>query len=136
MSQRIIDLDEAAPNEVVVKIDGTSYDFPSDVPVPDYLAISRCMAELDTAAGEEAIAALEDLYERVLRLFVDAGNELPVDEEGDKYLPIGPRKLGRLILDIYGAGELAAPADPPTTPRKRRTGATKTKPRTKARSRS
>ncbi len=94
---RIIDLDEVLPADVVVRIEGAEYPLPADVPVPDYLAIARLIDELESAEAQEQspVDRLEELYERVLDLFRLKTPDL-------KELPLGPRRLGELVLQIYG----------------------------------
>jgi hypothetical protein len=117
-AQRIIDLDAAVPEGIAVKINGEKYLLPGDIPVPDYLEIARLSEKLST--GDEASAeALEGLYEQVLDLF-------RIEQPDLEDLPIGPERLGTLIMGLYSA---AAEEDAPTSarPTKSRNGTASTR---------
>lgn len=124
MAQRIIDLDAVVPENVAVRIDGETYELPPDIPIPDYLAIARTIEALDSARPEDAVNQMGDIYERVLDLFRINSPEI-------EDLPIGPRRLGELILQIYGeGGEEEKPARP--TPRRNGTRSSSPRPRRKS----
>ena len=121
MAQRIIDLDVIVPERIGVKIDDEVYDLPGDIPVPDYLAIAR----LTDALGDEAENAgetFEELYERVIDLFRVHNPDL-VD------LPLGPTRLGALVVQLYT--QAAEEDAPPARPTKAKSG-TRSTSRTKS----
>jgi hypothetical protein len=110
--QRIIDLDVAMPQSVAVKVRGKLYDLPGDIPVPDFLEIQQLTEELETAVeggnddgSDETIA---ELYERVMDLF-------RIENPALENLPLGPRRLGALVVQLYAgaAEEDGATEDPP-----------------------
>jgi hypothetical protein len=90
---RIIDLDEIAPEDIVVRCNGVEYPLPGDVPIPDWLAI---VAAAEVFEASEDPDATEALYERVLHLF-------QVRNPGLEELPIGIRQTVALIFSLYGA---------------------------------
>lgn len=100
MPQRIIDLDAAAPEDLGVKCGGKIYDLPGDIPIPDFLEIERAVAVLEgreeAPEGTTATDALQRLYDLVLDLF-------RVKQPDLEKLPIGPVRLGALIVQIYSA---------------------------------
>lgn len=128
--QRIIDLDAVVPESIIVKMSGEEYELPGDIPVPDFLEIARIMDEIETGAVPEEgeSSSLQRLYELALDLFRQMD---PTIEE----LPIGPARLGRLVVMLYtGAadgdpGKAPVPARKPT--RRRSTAGTKSSPRKK-----
>lgn len=125
MAQRIIDLDAVVPETIGVRIDKVIYDLPGDIPVPKYLKIARLTDEL-AEPGEGSGGVLEALYDEVVDLFGEL-NDLPEDDEGKVSLPIGPTRLGALVIQLYAQ---AAEADDPRPTRARRAG-TKSTSRTK-----
>lgn len=131
MAQQIIDLDQAVPESLIVKLGGKRYKLPGDIPIPDYLAIQRLSNSITEAAGEadgEQVAqVMEELYERVLELF-------RIEQPDLEELPLGPQRLGALVVAIYtrAAEEDADATDPPT----RRAGTRSSSSRRKSRSRS
>jgi hypothetical protein len=99
--QNIIDLDAAVPELLHVKCGGVIYDLPGDISIPDFLEIERLVKRLDGSTGEadeESTGSdtLQALYDKVLALFQIEQPEL---EE----LPMGPRRLGALIPQLYTA---------------------------------
>lgn len=94
MAQRIIDLDAVLPDALVVRVGGEEYTLPGDIPVPDYLELARLFEALGDEPGEGEEPPLAELYEFVLELFQR-------ENPGLESLPIGPRRLGRLVLMIY-----------------------------------
>lgn len=113
--QKIIDLDAVMPESLIVKMGGEEYSLPGDIPVPDYLELSRLFENLAEVPEDGEEPALLQLYELVLELFQ---RENPGIEE----LPIGPRRLGRLVLMLYTG---AADNDDPkaeTKPKRRAAG--------------
>lgn len=106
---RIIDLDESLPENVGVRLGGVVYELPGDIPIPDYLAITKAADALDTAAGEDALERLDDLYQRILALFQVHNPDL------DK-LPLGVASLVRLIQRLYGVEDAADPQKPADKP--------------------
>ena len=125
MAQRIIDLDAVVPETIGVRIDKVVYDLPGDIPVPKYLRIARLTDEL-ADPGEGSGGVLESLYDEVVDLFAEL-NELPVDEDGTVSLPLGPTRLGALVIQLYAS---ASEADSPRPTKARRAG-TKSTSRTK-----
>lgn len=133
-AQKIIDLDAAVPESIGVKIDGVVYELPGDIPVPDFLAIARLLEDLgDASEDADPARALSQLYEAILDLFRKE-NTLPTNAEGEEELPIGPQRLGNLVVELYAdaaeddagkAPRKAAPArrngkaGTPSTPRRR-----------------
>ena len=117
--QRIIDLDAVMPESLIVKMGGEEYKLPGDIPVPDYLELSRLFERLADTPEEGEDPALLQLYDLVLDLFQ---RENPDVEE----LPIGPRRLGRLVLMLYtGAADSDDPKveeTPKPKPRRRAAG--------------
>ncbi len=115
---RIIDLDVLVPDDLAVRIDGELYKLPSDIPIPEYLRLSRTWdrvrelqdGEKTAEDAAEATELLEDLYEQILALLRSQQPDL-------EDLPIGPRRLGALIISIYA--DLATEEEPerPTKPR-------------------
>jgi hypothetical protein len=103
MAQRIIDLDSVLPDSLVVKLGGEEYSLPGDIPVPDYLELARLFEALGDEPVEGEEPPLAQLYELVLELFQR-------ENPGLESLPIGPRRLGRLVLMIYTG---AADSDDP-----------------------
>ncbi len=95
MAQRIIDLDAAIPAAIGVQIDGEIYDLPGDIPIPDLIALERAVADLeDPESTTPATVRMETLYEQVLDLF-------RVRQPDLEDLPLGPERLGALIVGIY-----------------------------------
>lgn len=115
-AQEIIDLDAGQSDTVGVRIDGTVYELPGDIPVPEFLYIARLVDSLgkDTASGPET---LEELYERVFDLF-------RVHQPDLEDLPIGPSRLGKLVMELYQrlsdiGGAQSKPGRPPKPPARR-----------------
>lgn len=107
MAQKIVDLDVVAPETFGVKIDGEIYQLPGDIPIPDYIEIERLTNGL---TDENDPTSIRDLYERVLDLFRIHQPEL---EE----LPIGPMRLGALVVQLYAGGIEEDEEERPTKPR-------------------
>lgn len=126
--QRIIDLDAVVPEDIVVKLtveeDGRSverkYPLPSDIPIPDFLRIARTLDSLTNLGADEAAEALEDAYELVLDLFRIKSPSL-------ESLPIGPRRLLALIVQVYGEEDTPEP-DRPTRRRNGTRSTSRSKP--------
>lgn len=115
--QRIIDLDAVAPQSIGIKLGGEVYELPGDLPVPKYLRIAALTDEL-ADAGEDAGGTLQRLYDEVVGLFLEL-NDLPEDAEGNPELPLGPTRLGALVVQLYTQ---AAEDDAPKRPTKRPAG--------------
>lgn len=101
MAQRIIDLDVALPEGIDVVINKETYSLPGDIPVPDFLEISRLTDRIEDpkTKPEEVNGLIEEIYDRVMELF---RLENPDLEE----LPLGPQRLGALVVQLYaGAAE-------------------------------
>lgn len=90
MPQKIIDLDALVGPPIKVKLAGTIYELPPDLPAPLFLKVCA-YAESDLSEAEMA----EDLYGELLELFRTHQPDL---EE----LPIGLSGLIRAIPAIYG----------------------------------
>jgi hypothetical protein len=114
-----IDLDELAPEPKGVKLGGTRYLVPADIPLPLSIRLSRLSGEPDDSSAT-------DLYEEVLALF-------RVHQPDLKSLPIGASQLFSTILAIYGPKKEPDPT--PAKPRAKRAG-TKSTSRNQSRPRS
>jgi hypothetical protein len=118
--QRIIDLDEAVPEDLGVKVDGQIYDLPGDIPIPRYLEIERLVDRLDDPEQADG-QGLKRLYEQILDLF-------RVRQPDLEELPIGPRRLGALVVQLYSqaadgdGGEEERPTRAGTRSTSRKTG--------------
>lgn len=118
-AQRIIDLDAVVPETIGVKIDGEVFELPGDIPVPTFLAIGRLLEDLG-GEPEDAGNALEDLYERTLELF-------RVHQSDLEELPIGPKRLGTLIVELYTEAAEADEGKDEAPPPSRRNGSSGTR---------
>jgi hypothetical protein len=101
MPQIIIDLDDAAPEDVGVKLGGKIYALPGDIEIPTLLKIERLMTQLGDPEADEAAAADQggaflELYDEVLDLF-------RIREPDLEELRIGARQLGQLVVRLYTA---------------------------------
>jgi hypothetical protein len=101
---RIIDLDTVVPDDITVILHGQEYLLPGDVPVPDWLEISKATDRIDTdpAAGQE-------LYDLVLELFRLRQPEL-------ESIPLGARQMMTLVFGLYDTDtpeEAEEEGDPP-----------------------
>lgn len=115
---RYIDLDDLVPADITVRVRGEEYQLPGDVPVPEYLELSRLAGEIAGMDSEDPESAVVALHDRLLALF-------RVHQPDLTELPVGPRALLPLVfryLDAPAEQEEAQPARPP-----RRAGTT-TKP--------
>lgn len=114
---RYIDLDDLVPADITVRVRGEEYVLPGDVPVPEYLELSRLAGEIADGGTDDPERAVVDLHDHLLTLF-------RVHQPDLEELPVGPRALLPLVFRYLDApaDEEAAPARPP-----RRAG-TKTKP--------
>lgn len=124
MAQKIVDLDAAVPENLGVRCGGVVYDLPGDIPIPDYIEIERLVEALnDPEAEGSGQERLQELYARVLELF-------QIKQPDLTELPIGPRRLGVLVVSLYsGAEEVeeerptrASTPSTKKTPRKRSRG--------------
>ena len=98
MAQKIVDLDAAVPENLAVKCGGVIYDLPGDIPIPDYIEIERLVDALnDPEAEGSGQERLQELYDRVLELF-------RIKQPDLEKLPIGPRRLGVLVVSLYSGG--------------------------------
>ncbi|HEY0391027.1 MAG TPA: hypothetical protein VGC63_04895 [Solirubrobacterales bacterium] len=124
MAQKIIDLDAAVPENLGVKCGGVVYDIPGDIPIPDYIEIERLVEALnDPEAEGSGQERLSELYDRVLELF-------RVKQPDLEELPIGPRRLGVLVVSLYSGG--AEVEDDEKRPTRASTPSTKKTPRKKS----
>jgi hypothetical protein len=101
MSQTIIDLDRAVPERLSVRVEGEIFDLPGDIPIPDFIEIERLSASLTEPAedGPSPTDLLEALNDKMLELF-------QIHQPDVEKLPLGPRRLGHLIPQLYaGAAE-------------------------------
>lgn len=122
MAQKIIDLDAAVPSSMGVRINGKVYEVPGDIPIPQFLEIERLTRALDSPEEGEGGRTLEQLYEVVLDLFREKDPDI-------EDLPIGPHRLGALVVQLYsGAADADAgdegDGDRPTRPRRSGTRST------------
>jgi hypothetical protein len=97
---RIIDLDTVIPEDIIVRLNGEDYPLPGDIPVPDFLAISRATERL-----EEDPEVAEELYEHILGLFRVRRPDL-------ESVPMGARQLMTLVFSLYDA-DPEPDGDPP-----------------------
>lgn len=105
MAQKIVDLDAAVPENLAVKCGGEIYDLPGDIPIPDYIEIERLVETLnDPEAEGSGQERLQELYGRVLELF-------QIKQPDLEKLPIGPRRLGVLVVSLYSGGAEAEDDD-------------------------
>lgn len=123
---RIVDLSNLVPEDIQVRLekDGPLYALPPDIPIPDYLEMARVIEGLDETDPAETMNQLEDLYERVMDLFRIRNPDI-------EDLPIGPRRLGELILRLYGEAE-GVEEKPARPPRPAGTRSSSRKPRRKS----
>lgn len=104
---RFIDLDTVLPEDITVRLGGADYHLPGDIPVPDFLAISRAHARLGAAEdADDAIGATEALYERILQLFQVRQPDLP-------RIPLGVQQAVALVFELYRVDEPEVAPDPP-----------------------
>jgi hypothetical protein len=129
MAQKIVDLDAAVPENLHVRCEGAIYDLPGDIPIPDYIEIERLVDALNDPEGEgSGQERLQELYSRVLELF-------QIKQPDLEELPIGPRRLGVLVVSLYSGGTTEV-EDEDERPTKRATKATKGRSKKSASSRS
>lgn len=112
MAQRIINLDEVIPEGITVVMNGEDYALPGDIPVPMFLDMSNVMDKLQS--GEAAEEDLERLYDLALELFQS-------EDPSIESLPIGPKRLGALIVQLYAGDEEPTPKAEPK-PKRRAAG--------------
>lgn len=125
MAQRIIDLDAVVPDSIGVRIDGEVYELPGDIPVPDFLAIGRLLEDLGEENPDQAGDALQQLYDRTLDLF-------RIHQPDLEELPIGPKRLGTLIVELYTeAAEEDEGKEQAAPPRRNRSAGTRSTSRPK-----
>lgn len=116
----IIDLDAALPPDKQVKLAGTVYKLPGDLPVELYLRVQRAAQAIGTPeAGEEVVEEMVDILERLFRTRYPEW-QLPSD--------VGLARLITAINQIY-----VAQPEPDPTPRRAGTASSK---RASSRSRS
>jgi hypothetical protein len=103
---RYIDLDDLVPTDITVRVRGEEYQLPGDVPVPEYLALTRLAGEI-VDGSENPEQAVVDLHDRLLALF-------QVHQPDLTELPVGPRALLPLVFRYLDAPaeEEADTADP------------------------
>jgi hypothetical protein len=133
MSQKIVDLDAALGEPIRVKLKGTIYKLPPDLPVELWLALGETdddtagedAAELTPAQKAEAMRVeVEDLYTMILDLFRE---HQPTLEK----LPIGMGQLVTLIGNVYGQKpdqDAAEGKAPRTTARRGRQTSSRSRP--------
>jgi hypothetical protein len=127
VSARIIDLSSLVPEDIQVRLekDGELYPLPPDIPIPDYLAIAGAIETLDQGAPAEAVDKLGDIYDRVMDLF-----RIRTPDIED--LPIGPRRLGELIIQVYGEVDATEEKSAARPPRRAGTRSSSPRPRRKS----
>ncbi len=118
---RIIDLDEALPPDITVKLGGKSYRLPGDIPTPLFLRIQQATGSLGT--DDDGITALADA---ILDLFRTRDPSLTE-------LPLGLTQMVTLFSTVYGVQAEGEDDDPPTG-RTRGTGTSSRSSRPKSRS--
>lgn len=125
--QTIVDIDELLPPPPQLRIDGEVYNLPADILIPDLIEVERLVKAAD--AGEPG--SVEALYRKVSEIFAEH-NVLEEDEDGP-ILPIGPRRLGAIVVRFFLNPPSAEEGDEPKPrPRKRAAGTRNTsKPRAK-----
>lgn len=102
MSQKIVDLDAALGEPIRVKLKGTIYKLPPDLPVELWLALGETdepeedAPELTPLQKADAMRVeVEELYTMILDLFREHQPDL-------EKLPIGMGQLVTLIGNVYG----------------------------------
>lgn len=100
MPSDIIDLDEILPDDKRVKLQGTIYTLPPEIPVELFLRINK-MSD-DGVAEDQQVGRL---YEEILELFRYKQPDL-------EKLPLGLGQLMGAISQIYGNREADAPRPP------------------------
>jgi len=101
MRSDLIDLDELLGDDKKVKVGGTIYTLPPDLPVELYFKINRF-------AGTDAtdVEMIETLYAEVLQLFRYKNPDL-------NEIPLSLSQLVSAIGRIYGSGEVEDAPPPP-----------------------
>lgn len=116
MTSTLIDLDAVVGPPLKVKLKGTTYTLPSDMPVELWLAINATQEMADSTA-EEVEAQVREMHRLMLELF----REHQPDLEG---LPIGMRQLAVAIGVIYSPNQDSGKAQPKATRKPARRGST------------
>lgn len=104
-----INLDDVAPQDTEVVLNGTTYLVPADLPVEDYIDIVTAAEAYDEATVENGLHRTRELYERLLALFRVRQPEL-------ERLPIGTGQMVLLVVALYGGGEPTEEAEADPTP--------------------
>lgn len=92
-----IDLDDIILDDHEVKLGGTIYRLPGDLPIEQMVGISRAWERMNSGIGRDGGDDLvDDLYRRVLELF-------QVRQPDLEELPIGVLAIARLIVRLYGS---------------------------------
>lgn len=122
MPVEIIDLDAFAGPDKRVKLGGTVYPLPADIPTELYLRMLNLDKELSGAGDDSEEAAIKALQGALLSLF----NAVPERDRTKKLTalpPIGLNTLVSLIGRVYagagGAGPPRKPSDRPAASKKK-----------------
>lgn len=126
---RLIDLSAVVPETVEVQLDAAGeevYRLPGDLPVPDYLEISRLLERLQGEDSDAAETAFLALNEKVEGLFLEHNDVAP---------KLGPRQLGALVMSLYeGLADGDDDPDPPKPAKRAGTRSSSRKRTTRSRS--
>jgi hypothetical protein len=123
MPQQITDLSEAVPETFPVRLEheGPVYQLPGDIPIPDFIELERLVNDLEDPEAEGTGGEkLQALYEKVLEIF-------QVHQPDLESLPIGPKRLGALIVHLYSGAADADGGDDARPPKAAGTPSTKPK---------
>lgn len=122
---RIIDLDEAIPQDIEVVLNGETYLLPGDIPVPDMLAMESLTRRFDAEKDAEKLGEIVgEMNEQVIELF-------RVRQPDIEDLPMSAKQLFQVVTAVYmssdesdeneGGKAAVNPKKPATSRRKTKT---------------
>lgn len=102
MSSEIVDLDAVVGPPKKVRLGGTVYVLPGDIPVELYLALNQAAQAEEAGDGDQ----VEILYEQLLDLF-------RIHQPDLETLPLSMTQLVQAIPTIYGGADTDEGKEPP-----------------------
>ncbi len=120
----IVDIDALVPDDFVLRVDGTEYPVPGDLPVEVVLRLfkaNQALAELQGSGDNDAVM---DGLEAIIGIIHDVLRIRTPDAEP----ALGPRQMMQIVgvlLTRFNGGDEEADAAPPTRTTRRTTGPSK-----------